>query len=144
MSPDPQRSELLKAAAGVSRHAHAPYSTYKVGAAVRTASGRVYVGCNVENASYGLTLCAERAAVAAAIAAGEREIVEVAVVASGPSWPSPCGACRQVLAEFAKPEVRIHMARRGRLAEVRTATMGALLPESFAFAAPRKVRARAR
>src|ERR1700754_816758 len=90
--------QLIQAAAGVAQHAHAPYSNFHVGAAVQTASGEIFTGCNVENASYGLTICAERAAVCAAVAAGHKEIVAVAVVTSG--GHSPCGACRQVLSEF--------------------------------------------
>src|ERR1700754_3730242 len=90
--------QLIQAAAGVAQHAHAPYSGFQVGAAVLTASGEIFGGCNVENASYGLTICAERSAVCAAVAAGHKEMAAVAVVASGGA--SPCGACRQVLSEF--------------------------------------------
>ena len=83
------------------RRAHAPYSKFRVGAAVADEAGRIHVGCNVENASYGLTVCAERNAVAAAVAAGARRIVAVAVASGSRPPASPCGACRQVLAEFA-------------------------------------------
>ncbi len=123
--------DLLRAAAAAARRAYAPYSKYRVGAAVRARDGRRFTGVNVENASYGLTLCAERVAVAAAVAAGVRDIVEVAVVATGPAWPAPCGACRQVLAEFAGPDTPVHTARTGRLSAVRTFTLGTLLPETF-------------
>jgi cytidine deaminase len=92
------RTELIRAAQEVRQNAYAPYSNYSVGAAVRTIDGRVFVGCNVENASFGLTVCAERNAIFAAVAAGAREIVAVAVVTG--DGGSPCGACRQVLAEF--------------------------------------------
>jgi len=97
--------ELLEAAREVRRHAYAPYSRFPVGAAVRGDDGRIYVGANVENASYGLTVCAERAAIAAAVAAGVRRIVAVAVVAERPV--TPCGACRQVIAELGPEAVVI-------------------------------------
>ncbi len=90
--------ELVAAARDVRRRAYAPYSRYSVGAAVLTSSGRIYTGCNVENAIYGLTVCAEQVAVCTAVAAGEREIVAVAVATS--NGAAPCGPCRQVLAEF--------------------------------------------
>lgn len=87
--------------------AYAPYSGFKVGAVVVGAGGEVFGGCNVENLSYGLTNCAERVAVGAAVAAGIREIVAVVVVADTDEPISPCGACRQVLAEFGNPEIRL-------------------------------------
>lgn len=89
-----------KAARDASLRAYAPYSGFKVGAAVLVPSGEIFTGCNVENASYGLTLCAERVAAAAAVAAGWRTFEVVAVHAEGPQLPVPCGACRQFLAEF--------------------------------------------
>jgi cytidine deaminase len=90
--------EAIHAALEAGRHAYAPYSEFLVGAAIRTTSGRIVAGCNVENASYGLTMCAERNAVAAMVAGGEREIALVVVASRG--GVTPCGACRQVLAEF--------------------------------------------
>ncbi len=90
--------DLAQTAHQASKHAYVPYSHYPVGAAVLAASGKVYEGSNVENASYGLTVCAERVAVWSAAAAGEREIMAVAVAT--PNGATPCGACRQVLAEF--------------------------------------------
>jgi cytidine deaminase len=89
----------VEAATNVRRRAYAPYSKFLVGAAVVDADGTIHVGCNVENASYGLTNCAERAAVAAATAAGRRDIILCVVVTGTPSPAAPCGACRQVLSE---------------------------------------------
>jgi len=91
---------LLIAAWDVRERAYAPYSKFPVGAAVLAADGRIFAGCNVENLSYGLTQCAERVAVGMAVAAGARDLVAVAVVADTRVAISPCGACRQVLAEF--------------------------------------------
>lgn len=99
MTIPPEDQQLIHAARAAQQHAYAPYSGYPVGAAVRTVEGRIFIGCNVENASYGLSICAERAAVFSAIAAGARAIVAVAVCT--PDGGTPCGACRQVLAEFA-------------------------------------------
>lgn len=92
--------KLLEAAWQARGMAYAPYSNFAVGAAVLTADGAVFVGCNVENISFGLTICAERVAIGAAVAAGAREFLAVAVVAETDVPISPCGACRQVLAEF--------------------------------------------
>ena len=100
MSLAPTEQALVQAARAVRAHAYAPYSGYAVGAAVLTDDGRMFAGCNVENASYGLSVCAERVAVFSAIAAGARRLVAAAVCT--PDGGTPCGACRQVLLEFAK------------------------------------------
>lgn len=97
-------AELLAAAIKARQNAYAPYSKFKVGAAVRTADG-IYQGCNVENASYGLTCCAERNAIFAAIAGGAKGIEALCVVADTKEPVSPCGACRQVMAEFKIPKI---------------------------------------
>jgi cytidine deaminase len=120
---------LIEAARKVRARAHAPYSRYQVGAAVRDERGRIHVGCNVENASFGLTVCAERNAVGAAVAAGSRRITAVAVVTASKPPASPCGACRQVLAELAADEVPVYLAGPRGKAEV--TTVGELLPRSF-------------
>ena len=91
---------LIAAARTAREHAHAPFSNFRVGAALRAKSGRVFTGCNVENASYGLTLCAERVAIFKAISEGERGFDAVAVVADTEALTPPCGACRQILWEF--------------------------------------------
>ena len=121
--------ELFEAARAVQARAHAPYSRFPVGAAVRAGSGRVYVGCNVENASFPEGTCAETNAIGAMVAAGEREIVEVLTVADGDDVVTCCGGCRQRIREFAAPEVRVHAA--GPEGVRRTFTVAELLPASF-------------
>ena len=91
---------LSAAARAASRHAHCPYSRYAVGAAVRTADGRIFTGCNVENASFGLSMCAERNAIFQAVASGSRDLVAVVLYTPTAQPASPCGACRQVILEF--------------------------------------------
>ena len=90
----------MEAARLVGEKAYAPYSKFRVGAAVATESGEVFAGCNMENLSFGLTMCAERAAVASAVANGHKDLAAIAIVADSRQPPVPCGACRQVLAEF--------------------------------------------
>jgi cytidine deaminase len=94
------KNHLIEKAKEASKKAYAPYSNYKVGAALLTKSGKVYTGCNIENSSYGLTNCAERTAVFKAVSEGEMEFEEMAIYADSPNLPTPCGACRQVLSEF--------------------------------------------
>jgi len=98
LSPD--LAELVTRARAVRELAYAPYSRFLVGAALRTDSGRVFVGCNVENASYGATICAERSAILAMVAAGERAITSIAVFTDADTLAMPCGLCRQVISEF--------------------------------------------
>ncbi len=100
MLRDDQMESLIAAARSAADRAYAPYSGFAVGAALLTADGAVITGGNVENASYGLTICAERAAIVAAVAAGHREVMAIAVAAPGAPGTTPCGACRQVLNEF--------------------------------------------
>jgi cytidine deaminase len=99
-------ANLIEAAVKVRRHAYAPYSNFAVGAALLTKSGRVFTGCNIENISFRLTVCAEEGAVAAAISAGEKDFVAIAVATNSKEPAMPCGACRQVLAEF-NPEMEV-------------------------------------
>src|SRR6266480_3057910 len=99
-------TSLIEAALAVRNHAYVPYSNFAVGAALLTGSGKVFTGCNVENLSYRLTVCAEEAAAAAAIAGGERDFVAIAIVADSSEPAMPCGACRQMLAEF-NPDIEV-------------------------------------
>lgn len=125
---DELRQRLIDAAVKARQQAYAPYSKFPVGAAVLTEEGQVFIGCNVENASFGLTNCAERAAVFAAVAAGHRQFAAVAVATEG--GYSPCGACRQVLAEFSDdlPILIIDARSEGRVEEV---SLTELLPRRF-------------
>lgn len=120
---------LMDQARAVRLNAHAPYSKFKVGAAVKTAKGTVYVGCNVENVAYPEGTCAEAGAIAAMVAAGETEIAEVAVIADCPTPVPPCGGCRQKLAEFAGADVKVTLGTTdGTMFET---TVGDLLPGRF-------------
>ncbi|GAA0293923.1 cytidine deaminase [Rhodovulum strictum] len=123
---------LISAARAVRENAHAPYSRFKVGAAIRGADGAIYAGCNVENIASPEGTCAEAGAIAAMVAAGCREIVEVAVIADGPAPVTPCGGCRQKLAEFAAADVPVTMATLS--GETLVMTVGALLPGAFSAA----------
>ncbi len=121
--------DLFEAAAAVQRHAYAPYSRFPVGAAIRAVSGRIFVGCNVENASFPEGTCAETAAIGAMVAAGERELVEVLTVADGDRVTTCCGGCRQRIRELARPGTLVHAA--GPDGVRRTFTIEELLPGAF-------------
>lgn len=121
--------DLLQAARAAKEHAYAPYSHFAVGAALRLADGRIVAGCNVENASYGLSCCAERTAVFSAVAQGARVFREILVLADTGRPVPPCGACRQVLAEFLPPEAPVWLV--GRDGAHARKTVGELLPLAF-------------
>ena len=123
---------LLREAKAVRDKAHAPYSGFKVGAAIRAASGAVYVGCNVENAAYPQGTCAEAGAIAAMIAGGDTEIAEITVVGDAPAPVSPCGGCRQKIAEFAPKGTLVTMANMQGAEQ--TLAIEDLLPLAFAKA----------
>jgi cytidine deaminase len=124
------RDELIAAAHAVRGRAYAKYSQFFVGAAIRAGDGKIYAGCNVENASYGLTICAERSAVFAAVSAGQKRLEMLALVTAG-GYP-PCGACRQVLAEFA-PELPILILDANEPGKVIETDLATLLPGRFEF-----------
>ena len=126
--------KLLDRALNARQNAYAPYSGYRVGAALLCPNGKIYTGCNVENASYSATICAERSAFAAAVSAGEREFTAIAVAGgkeeSADEAASPCGICRQVMREFADPEqMRVIIAVSP--TDYKEMTLEELLPESF-------------
>jgi cytidine deaminase len=124
---------LLRAARAARARAYAPYSKYRVGAALLTRAGGVYAGSNVENATYGATLCAERSAVSAMVAAGDRDPIACVVVSAGREPATPCGICRQVLIEFA-PDMKLWLVAedaRGRVVARREARLKKLLPGAF-------------
>lgn len=123
-----QIATLISAASRAREHAHAPYSHFRVGAALRANSGRIFTGCNIENATYGLTLCAERVAVFKALSEGERGFDAVAVVADTERLTPPCGACRQILWEFCGNAQVVLANLRG---QVTFRKMSDLLPDAF-------------
>ena len=122
-----EREVLIEEALKVRDHAYAPYSKYRVGAALLAGSGNIYTGANVENASYPLTICAERAAIAAAVSKGERKFD--AIVVATKNGGSPCGACRQVMAEFA-PDMKVFIIREDGTIDLET-TVRDLIPHFF-------------
>lgn len=126
---DPLESEALKVARSARERAYAPYSKFKVGAALILKSGRIVPGCNVENASYGATVCAERTAILSAVANGDHDIRSIVVVAEGDGAVPPCALCLQVMAEFCNAQTPIILANMNEVQE-RT-TFGALLPRPF-------------
>ena len=121
--------DLLAAARAVRENAHAPYSGFKVGAAIRGAGGGLHLGCNVENAAYPQGVCAEAAALSAMVLAGGRRAAALLVVGEGPPWVTPCGGCRQKLREFAAPDTPVLVA--DGLGVQRRFTLDELLPHSF-------------
>lgn len=128
MSIDIDRQEQLMAKAIVATsNAYAPYSGFRVGAALAAASGKVYTGANIENAAYGITVCAERVALFKAVSEGERHFTAIAVAAEDEEDAAPCGSCRQALAEFAAEITVIYRAG----GEVRTSSLATLLPDRF-------------
>lgn len=122
-----QVNRLIEQAREGMSHSYAPYSGFHVGAALKTADGQIFTGCNIENASYGDTICAERAAIFKAVSEGCREFTDIAIVCSGDRFPYPCGMCLQVMAEF-MPQGRVHVANGD---EVRTFAVSELLPQAF-------------
>jgi len=120
---------MLEAARRALGHAHAPYSRFRVGACLRVDGDRLHPGCNVENSAYPVGQCAETTAIGAMVAAGDRVILEIVVVTEGTELCSPCGRCRQQLAEFAGPDVLVHLC--GPEGLRLTTTLGALLPLAF-------------
>lgn len=129
MSLGPGDEDLIRVAALARERAYAPYSKYKVGAAIRTKRNKIHTGANVENVSYGLTVCAERCATFAAVAAGEtKDWDAIAIVIGGDALPSPCGACRQVLHEFS-PALRVILATTG--GARKATTLAELLPDAY-------------
>ena len=131
MKIDPQ--QLARAAAQARERSVSPYSQFKVGAALLTRSGKIIGGANVESASYGLTCCAERIALFKALTEGEHDFVAVAVVARWAGGPMPCGACRQLLAEYA-PDAKVLVADSADLKTVKAFTVRGLLPRAFRLA----------
>ena len=123
------KQELLNAALSVRERAYAPYSKFLVGAAVLAKSGKIYTGCNIENASYGLTVCAERNALFSAVGAGEREFTALCVVGDTEAPISPCGACRQVMAEFKVPRIILANLKD----DIKEYTLEELLPYGFSL-----------
>lgn len=123
--------KLVQQACRATEQAYAPYSNFQVGAAVQAENGKIYSGCNVENASYGLTICAERNAIARTIADGQRRITAIAIAAVADTPPSPCGACRQVLMEFASPQTTVLLCCVHLPGDVRRYALSELLPHPF-------------
>lgn len=123
-------AELIRQALVARQRAYAPYSNYRVGAAVLTADGSIIVGCNVENAAYPATICAERVALTSAVAQGKQGVVAVAVATQ--DGGSPCGICRQVMAELCGPDATVYISNAA--GDYRTTTTGDLLPDGFTAA----------
>lgn len=123
------REHMIHMAKAVMLNAYSPYSNFKVGACLRTSNDEYFTGCNIENVSYSLTLCAEASAIASLISAGNKQIAEIAIACSSNNFCSPCGACRQRLSEFASPDTLVHMANADGAHQ--TVLLGDLLPQPF-------------
>ena len=130
MNPTADEDELKDAARAAQVVAYAPYSKFHVGAAVR-AGGKIFVGCNVENASYGLCICAERNAISAAVIAGQRELQACVVITDASPPSAPCGMCRQTLREFSPDPTKVRVTAINRQGEQRSWTVAQLLPDGF-------------
>lgn len=126
----PDETRLIRAAAKARARAVAPYSRFKVGAALLTRAGEIIGGANVESASYGLTCCAERVALFTALTGGKKHFTAIAIVAEAPGGPMPCGACRQLLAEYA-PDAIVWVVDSRKLSRVKQFSVKALLPAAF-------------
>lgn len=129
-------ADLFSAARAAMRQAHVPYSSFPVGAAIRTDTGAIFAGCNIENASFPEGWCAETSAIAHMVLAGERRIAEVAVMAERMPLITPCGGCRQRLREFGSASTRVHLCDASGVVE--TVTLGELLPKAFELESSRK------
>ena len=121
--------ELIEKALEAREKAYAPYSKFRVGTALLTANGKIYTGCNVENASYPVGICAERVAMSKAVADGETEFTVIAIVGSGENYCMPCGMCRQFMAEFCKEDFEIIVAKS--VDDYKIMKMGEILPYTF-------------
>ena len=128
---DNPSEQLVEHAIAAAQHAYCPYSHFSVGAALLDCDGQLFVGVNVENASYGLTLCAERNAFVSAITEGSRQFAAIAIVAE--TLPSPCGACRQVMTEFCDPDFKIILATFNEPTTLHIYTLEELLPHAFSL-----------
>jgi cytidine deaminase len=128
-------SELVRRARRAASRAYAPCSRFRVGAAILTESGRIFTGCNVENSSYGLTLCAERVAIATAVAAGHRKFRKMAVAGGSRTPAYPCGACLQVICEFCGPDFTILLNASGHARRIVRIALNDLLPNAFRLSA---------
>lgn len=122
-------NKMLELAKQARDKAYAPYSKFYVGACIKTKNGTFHCGCNVENASYGLTQCAEGSAISEMISQGEKTIAEILVISHTETWLSPCGACRQKIREFADASTLVHMCTNQKIEK--TMTLAELLPDSF-------------
>jgi cytidine deaminase len=122
-------ADLHRLAVAAARRAYAPYSQFPVGAALRTGDGRIFSGCNVENAAYPLGWCAEATAIAHMVMDGGGQIAEIAVIGTKKAAITPCGGCRQRIAEFGSPSTKVHLCDSAGVVE--TITLGELLPKSF-------------